>query len=45
MTTQNPQDHGYQAPVHDSFLRQTFMTSIGAGLSRVEPGQVEIELP
>jgi uncharacterized protein (TIGR00369 family) len=36
---------GYEARVRDSFGRQTFMTSIGARLTRVEPGHVEIELP
>ncbi|HYG46088.1 MAG TPA: PaaI family thioesterase [Bordetella sp.] len=31
--------------VHDSFARQTVMAAFGARLSRVEPGQVDIELP
>ncbi|MBO1112883.1 PaaI family thioesterase [Bordetella petrii] len=31
--------------VHDSFARQTVMAAFGAKLSRVEPGQVDIELP
>jgi uncharacterized protein (TIGR00369 family) len=36
---------GYEARVRDSFGRQTFMTSLGARLIRVEAGHVEIELP
>jgi uncharacterized protein (TIGR00369 family) len=39
---QNPE---FAQVVHESFLRQKFMTAIGAKLIRVEPGQVEIELP
>ncbi|MBV7485972.1 PaaI family thioesterase [Bordetella sp. BOR01] len=31
--------------VHDSFARQTVMAAFGARLARVEPGQVDIELP
>lgn len=45
MTTHKGQDDGYEARVRDSFGRQTFMTTIGAKLTRVEPGRVEIELP
>lgn len=45
MTVHEGQDDDYQARVRDSFGRQTFMTSIGARLSRIEPGHVEIELP
>jgi len=40
-----PKDRDFEARVRDSFSRQAFMTSIGARLSRVEPGRVEIELP
>lgn len=38
-------DDGYAARVRDSFARQSFMARIGAKLTRVEPGHVEIELP
>src|SRR5690606_1724380 len=31
--------------VHDSFARQTVMAAFGARLARVQPGQVDIELP
>lgn len=31
--------------IRESFARQTFMTTIGARLTRVEPGAIEIELP
>lgn len=32
-------------PVHELFDRQKFMATIGARLIRVEPGEVDIELP
>jgi uncharacterized protein (TIGR00369 family) len=35
----------FAARVRDSFARQNAMTLIGARLTRVEPGWVEIELP
>jgi uncharacterized protein (TIGR00369 family) len=31
--------------VRDSFARQTFMSLLGARLSRVSPGEVDVELP
>ena len=40
-----PADPGFAARVRDSFARQSVMTLIGAELTRVEPGLVEIELP
>jgi uncharacterized protein (TIGR00369 family) len=40
-----PINANYEANVHDSFSRQTIMSLIGANLSRVAPGQVEILLP
>ena len=40
-----PADPGFAARVRDSFARQSIMTLIGAELTRVEPGRVEIELP
>ena len=40
-----PQDPGFAARVRDSFARQAVMAYLGATLTRVEPGLVEIELP
>ncbi len=40
-----PKDPGFETRVRASFGRQGIMTLIGARLSRVEPGLVEIELP
>lgn len=34
-----------EARVRDSFSRQTFMTTLGARMSAVRPGEVEIVLP
>jgi acyl-coenzyme A thioesterase PaaI-like protein len=40
-----PQDPDYESRIRASFARQTFMTTIGARLSRVAPpGEVDIEL-
>lgn len=35
---------GFETRVRDSFARQTVMTTIGAGLLRVAPGEVDIGL-
>jgi uncharacterized protein (TIGR00369 family) len=40
-----PQDPGFAARVRASFARQKAMALIGASLSVVEPGRVEIALP
>jgi uncharacterized protein (TIGR00369 family) len=40
-----PKDPDFEARVRASFARQAIMGLIGARLSRVEPGLVEIELP
>jgi uncharacterized protein (TIGR00369 family) len=40
-----PKDPGFEARVRESFGRQRIMTLIGARMTRVEPGLVEIELP
>ena len=40
-----PKDPDFEARVRDSFARQGIMELIGARLTRVEPGLVEIELP
>ncbi len=45
MTGFESMDAGYAERVRDSFARQSFMAAIGARLTRVEPGHVEIELP
>ncbi|MFW9916028.1 MAG: PaaI family thioesterase [Candidatus Thorarchaeota archaeon] len=39
-----PQDPNYQQKVRDSFSRQGFLTTIGAELSRLEPGFCELQL-
>ncbi len=43
--TLSPKDPDFEARVRDSFSRQGIMELIGARLTRVEPGLVEIELP
>jgi len=40
-----PLDPSFAARVHRSFARQPFLASLGARVTRVEPGEVEIELP
>jgi uncharacterized protein (TIGR00369 family) len=40
-----PADPAFAARVRASFARQSIMTLIGAALTRVEPGLVEIKLP
>ena len=40
-----PQSPDFAARVRDSFARQGIMALIGARLTRVEPGLVEIEVP
>ena len=40
-----PSDPAYASKVRDSFSRQAFMGYIGAELTAVSPGLVEIELP
>lgn len=42
MKIRNPD---YQSHVRDTFSKQGFMTMIGAVISRLAPGEVEIELP
>jgi uncharacterized protein (TIGR00369 family) len=39
------QDPAFEARVRASFERQRFMATIGATLPRIEPGEVDIELP
>lgn len=45
MTDFQPRDPQFETRVRESFARQTVMTTIGARLARVAPGEVEIELP
>jgi len=40
-----PKDPAFAARIRESFVRQKVMGLIGAQLTRVEPGRVEIELP
>jgi uncharacterized protein (TIGR00369 family) len=40
-----PRDPSYEARVRASFARQRAMHTIGARLVRVEPGEVEVDLP
>jgi uncharacterized protein (TIGR00369 family) len=40
-----PPDPDYERRVRDSFARQGVMETIGARLTRVAPGEVEVELP
>ena len=41
----DPRDPSYECRVRASFARQRVMHTIGARLVRVEPGEVELELP
>ncbi len=45
MTAFTPKDPDFAVRVRASFARQNIMDLIGARLTRVEPGLVEIELP
>ena len=40
-----PHDPGFEARVHASFGRQRAMATLGARITRVEPGEVDLELP
>ena len=40
-----PADADFARRVHESFSRQGLMQTIGAKLIRVEPGEIEIEMP
>jgi uncharacterized protein (TIGR00369 family) len=40
-----PQDPDFEARVRASFLRQQVMATLGAAMTRVAPGEVEIQLP
>jgi uncharacterized protein (TIGR00369 family) len=45
MTVFTPKDSAFELKVRENFGRQAVMGEIGAVLGRVEPGEVEIELP
>lgn len=45
MTGLAPSDEDFAERVRGSFARQSIMGLLGAQLTRVEPGEVEIELP
>ena len=45
MPTFEPQDPRFEACVRESFSQQKVMRTIGARLTGVSPGEVEIELP
>ncbi|MBW2456971.1 MAG: PaaI family thioesterase [Deltaproteobacteria bacterium] len=45
MTSFTPKDPDFEQKVRDSFASQPVMAEIGAVLRRVEPGEVEVELP
>jgi uncharacterized protein (TIGR00369 family) len=45
MTKHHPQDPNFESRVCESFARQEVMKTLGASLTLVEPGAVEIELP
>jgi uncharacterized protein (TIGR00369 family) len=43
--TWTPKDPGFESRVRSSFERQTIMATIGAELTRVAPGEIEIVVP
>lgn len=45
MESLQPQYAAYESRVRESFARQPVMQLIGASLRRVEPGEIDIELP
>jgi len=45
MSTFSPLNPHFEARVRDSFARQRLMETIGAFITSVSPGEVEIELP
>ena len=44
MTAFTPKDPDFEARVRASFARQVFMTTVGARMVRVVPGEVELEV-
>lgn len=45
MSPFEPKDPAFESRIRESFVRQKVMGLIGAVLTRVDPGRVEIELP
>lgn len=45
MTSPGPADTGFEARVRDSFSRMGLMAAIGARLTRVAPGEIDIDMP
>ncbi|HET8576360.1 MAG TPA: PaaI family thioesterase [Methylomirabilota bacterium] len=45
MTDFRPAAPDFDARVHESFARLTLMSTIGARLARIAPGEVDIEMP
>src|ERR1051325_3074208 len=45
MKSSPPTDTGYESRIRESFSRQQVMTLIGASLTRVALGEIDIELP
>ena len=45
MASFQPADLAFESRVQSSFARQTMMTTLGATLERVAPGEVDIRLP
>src|SRR5688572_16364529 len=45
MNSLRPADGEYERRVRESFARQAVMRLIGASLRRIEPGEIEIEIP
>jgi len=45
MPTFEPQDPDFEARIRRSFARQAALVTMGASLTRVGPGEVEIQLP
>jgi uncharacterized protein (TIGR00369 family) len=45
MLTFEPQDPDFEARIRRSFARQGALVTMGASLTRVSPGEVEIQLP
>ena len=45
MPSWEPSDAAYQARIRASFARQSIMATIGADLTKVAPGAIDIELP
>ena len=45
MTVFTPQDSDFEARIRESFSKQQVMETFGARITRVAPGEVDIELP